>query len=86
MIRQYKDLSVDGTLTLTIMGSYMSVVPVFFVDSYDGSGLTVTIGDKTYNLPDGEKRDPNIVIRSGETTLTFSGKGTVTVKFRGGRL
>ena len=56
------------------------------VNSVDGSGLKVKFEGATYDLPDGNVRVLNIVIRQGENTLLFSGNGTVSVDYRGGRL
>lgn len=86
VIRDYNNYQVDGTFTMTIIGSEMSVTPVFKVTSDDGSGLTVEYNGNTYSLPDGETRVINIIIRSGESTLTFTGKGTVSIEYRGGSL
>lgn len=86
VIREYADLRVEGTYTLSISGSRKPVVPTFIVDSDDGSGLQVKFKGTTYSLPDGSSRAPDLVIREGEHELTFSGSGTVSVDYRGGRL
>lgn len=86
IIREYRDLTVDGSLTLTIEGRRKRVIPTFAVNSVDGSGLKVKFEGATYDLPDGNVRVLNIAIRQGENTLLFSGNGTVSVDYRGGRL
>ena len=86
IIRNYKNLRVDGSYTLTILGRRMSVVPSFIVKSDDGKGLKVTFKGTTYSLPDGTSRVVNIETKEGENTLTFTGNGTVSVDYRGGCL
>ena len=86
IIREYRELTVDGSLTLTIEGRRKRVIPTFMVNSVDGSGLKVKFEGATYDLPDGNVRVLNIVIRQCENTLLFSGNGTVSVDYRGGRL
>ena len=49
--------------------------------------MTVRAGSgTTYPLYPGTNTVPDIVIRSGSTTLTFIGTGTVSVRYRGGKL
>ena len=49
--------------------------------------MTVRAGSgTTYPLYSGTNTVPDIVIRSGSTTLTFIGTGTVSVRYRGGKL
>lgn len=86
VVRDYKDQRVDGTLTFVIEGSRKSVVPTFIVESDDGNGLTVEFEGETYDLPDGSTRVVNIVIKEGTNTLVFTGYGTVSIDYRGGRL
>lgn len=84
--REYGDLTVDNELILVIEGNRKSVVPSFIVSSEDGSGLKVEFDGTTYSLPDGTSKVANIVIKQGTNALTFTGKGTVSVDYRGGRL
>ena len=56
------------------------------VASDDGSGLRVKFNGETYDLPDGTTRVVNIVTRAGKNTLVFTGNGTVSIDYRGGRL
>lgn len=52
-----------------------------------GACMTVRAGSGTnYPLTAGNVSAPDIVLGSGNTTLTFVGTGTVTVKYRGGSL
>ena len=86
IIRDYKEIRVEESLTFTIEGRRKSVVPSFTVVSDDGSGLQVRFNGTTYDLPDGTSRVLNIVIKNGTNTLYFTGNGTVSIDYRGGRL
>lgn len=86
IIRDYKDLRVDGSLTQVITGRRMAVTPSFIVKSDDGKGLKVSFNGTTYDLKDGTSRVINIRTVEGENTLTFTGKGTVSIDYRGGCL
>lgn len=86
IIREYKELRVDESLSFVIEGRRKSVIPSFTVVSDDGSGLKVTFNGTTYDLPDGTTRVVNIVTKAGANTLVFTGNGTVSIDYRGGRL
>lgn len=85
IIREYKNLTVSGTYTLIIPGRRMEVVPTFIVSNTSGQGLDVTYSGVTYHLSDGDNRIPAIDLPEGDNTLVFSGYGTVSVDYRGGR-
>lgn len=84
IIREYRDLEIDGSFNLLIVGRKMSVTPIFHVSN--ASNLTVTYDGTTYNLKNGSNRFILLILREGENTLTFRGSGTVSVEYRGGRL
>lgn len=86
IIRDYENIRVDGSLTFTIEGRRKAVVPSFIVQSDDGTGLKVKFNGTTYDLPDGTNRVLNIIIKDGTNTLYFTGNGTVSINYRGGRL
>lgn len=86
IIRDYRNIRVDEALTFTIEGRRKPVVPSFTVVSDDGDGIQVQFNRSTYNLPDGTNKVLNIVIKDGTNTLTFTGNGTVSIDYRGGRL
>ena len=85
-IREYWDLSVDGSLDFIVYGSRMHSVPSFIVDSDNGTGMQVVFESETYNLQDGRNRVINIVIKEGANELTFVGQGTVSIDYHGGSL
>lgn len=86
IVREYKDLRVDGRLDFIIAGRRMRVTPSFIVKSDDGSGMKVKFNGVTYDLHDGTSRVINIQTVEGENKLTFTGNGTVSIEYRGGRL
>lgn len=86
IVREYKDLRVDETLSLEICGRRKAVVPSFDVKSDDGEGLKVEFDGLTYSIPDGKSYIPAILVKEGVSTLIFTGYGTVSVDYRGGRL
>ena len=85
LIRDYKDLTVNGSLNFVIWGSRRSSVPVFVVNS-NGQGMRVVFNGVSYNLQDGRNRVLNIVIRDGANNISFVGNGTVSIEYQGGSL
>lgn len=86
IIREYKNLTVSGSLTLIVPGRRMEVVPTFTVHDTGGNGLDVTFNGVTYHLDDGDNRVPAIDLGEGDNELEFVGNGVVSVDYRGGRL
>lgn len=86
VIREYKDINVDGSKTITIIGSEMPVVPTIIVHSEDGNGLTLTYGGAQYHLTDGNNKIVTMTLSASEQELTFSGYGLVSIDFREGSL
>lgn len=83
VIRNYKNLSVLTTLTVTIQGDVLEAVPTIFCSA---PGMKVGFEEKTYSLVKGVNVIGDVVLRSGENTLVFTGKGIVTIEYTGGRL
>lgn len=77
IIRGYKDLT--SPCTLTVIGTVAPVVPVITCST----ALSLEFGGNTYALKQGENENPDIVIRSGENEMVFTGSGTFTIDFRG---
>ncbi|HBA50091.1 MAG TPA: mtfA protein [Lachnospiraceae bacterium] len=86
IIREYGNLAVDGELDLEIMGRRKKVIPSFTVNSEGGEGLEVSFEGAVYRLPDGTSRILNIATKEGSNMLHFTGRGVVSVDYRGGRL
>lgn len=83
MIRSYKDLPVDGSLTVTVIGDTMPVPPTI-VSSV--AGMTVAKDGTTYTLSKGNNYISELTIQEGENTLVFGGTGTITILYERGRL
>lgn len=78
-----KNLTVDGTLTVTVEGSPQPVAPVIIVSapmtlSFNGIEKSM---DKA-----GDYKYGDIIFREGTNRITFRGNGTVSISYRGGRL
>ena len=82
VIREYKDIQVDGAAEVIIPGLRKRVVPVI----YASAAMQVTYNDKSYSLQAGSNKIYDIALPEGENTLTFTGNGTVSIDYRGGSL
>lgn len=82
IIREYKDLIVDGELKLTIPGRKKQVTPKFECSEQ----LVLNYGGGKYNLSKGKSIVPEISLGEGEHILTFEGKAKVSIDYRGGIL
>lgn len=82
VIKEYGNLTVEGSLSLTVIGSPMPVVPEITVSS----GMRVEFEGEEFVLKPGKNYLPDIEIKNGEHVLNFTGNGTVTVSYRGGSL
>lgn len=87
----YRNLPVETgkTTSIFIPGERKPVVPEFDVilgDGVDSIKVRTSTNGKTYTLKAGKNRIPSIVIRKDGATFYFTGAGTVTINYRGGRL
>ncbi|MCO7172562.1 phage tail family protein [[Clostridium] scindens] len=82
IIRDYRNLQVDEALTLMIPGRRKKAVPVFECSSE----MVLTYGGVDYTLPAGKSKILDLQLGEGEHFLAFTGTGTVSVDYRGGRL
>lgn len=82
IIRDYREIAVNGEYALTISGRKLKVVPTFTVSG----SIRVSYKNVTYELPEGKSRAAGIRLGEGDNVLLFSGSGVVTVDYRGGRL
>lgn len=82
IIRNYKDLNVNGERQLNIRGAEKWVIPVFIANG----NISVTFEGKTYELKAGKSKIYPITIKPGINTLIFRGNGIVSVDYRGGIL
>lgn len=77
----YRNLKVDGSLTVNVHGTCKPSVPSLTVSD----DMHVSFMGNTYTLTAGENTLPEIVIRQGKNLLEFTGNGTVSIIYRGGR-
>ena len=80
--RDYMSIVVDGTLTVTVVGSRMPVTPVIEASS----AMTVRFEGTTYQLSAGNNRIAGMVLEDDEYVMTFTGNGTVSIQFEVGSL
>ena len=87
IVREYGYLTVDGSLTVNIPGRRKNVTPSIEVHSYLGDDCpTVSFNGTTYSLSLGTNKIVNIILKEGNNTLTFNGRGVISIDYRGGRL
>lgn len=82
IIREYKNIEVNGTYNLHIYGLRKKIVPLFICST----AMQVTFNGKTYNLQEGKSKVFDIWLGDGNNILTFTGTGNVSVDYRGGSL
>lgn len=83
IIRYYKNLIVNGSLNVAVIGDVMDTIPVL-VSSV--AGIKVTLNGTTHTLARGANQFNDFVIHDGENTLKFTGNGTISINIVGGRL
>lgn len=82
IIREYKELVVNGSLEINIPGRRMPVIPVIECSA----AMMVKYKGNTFSLPEGKSRVFDINTHEGDNVLTFTGNGTVSIDYRGGVL
>lgn len=83
VIRNYKNLSVLNSLTVIVECDQMDTIPIILCSS---NGMKVLYEGASYALSKGTNVNKDIVLHSGENTLTFTGTGTISIEMTGGRL
>lgn len=78
VIRDYREIAVNGTTTITLIGAGQPTSPDFTVTG----DITATINDVDYELPEGTHQIYGLYINPGEQEITFTGTGTVTIDYR----
>lgn len=82
IINDTKEIKINGSRDLIIIGRRKKICPVIVVDSL----MEVTFNGSTYQLKEGRNIVLGVVISEGENVLHFSGNGVITVEYRGGSL
>lgn len=83
VIRNFQSIVVNGTLTVILPKSEMPSSPIITANS---NGMKVQCNGTTYDLNNGKTIIPNIVVNEKEITLLFTGIGTISINYQGGRL
>lgn len=81
IVRSYTNLPVNGTTEITVINDSMEIVPEITVSS----AMSVIFEGNTYSLSTGSNSIRAIKMKPGANTFVFSGNGTVTIVFYGGR-
>ena len=82
IVREYKDLPVNGSYELHIYGLRKKIVPMI---ECSGPMQVIYQGD-AYDIPAGKNKVFDIWLGEGDNVLVFLGNGTVSVDYRGGSL
>lgn len=84
IIRDYKDLKVDGGLTISVPGKMGTkhMVPIII----SSAPMMVIWNGKEHRINEGRNKVYDILLGEGENLLTFHGKGTISIDYRGGIL
>ena len=81
-INQLSDISVDGSTEVIVIGRRKQISPKITVDA----SMTVSFEGSDYTLQAGTQKVYGLLLHEGENVLTFTGKGTVSIDYRGGSL
>lgn len=82
IIRNYKNMIVDGEQKIRILGSPKRTIPVIISDV----DMTLIFQGKEYQIVAGKNKIYEIAIGPSEYVLQFRGNGTVSIEYRGGML
>lgn len=83
---EYKNLSINGSKTVTVEGSVACESPTFIVSNAGQNGLFLSCDEGWFNLPNGETKIAELKLRPGQHILTIQGSGTVTIDYHEGSL
>lgn len=86
-ITSIDDVIVNGTASITVKGGSIPTSPTFYV--YESTNLKLVYNDETYLLPKTSNkayeifRFPQIKVGAENAIFTFTGKGRVSIEYRG---
>ena len=80
-IAQPRTKDIEVPAVIIIYGDAMPTGCVFHCSGI----VTLEFKGNAYILPEGDSQSPDIIITEGENAFHFSGSGTVSVEYRGGR-
>lgn len=75
-----------GPKSYTIVPDSMPFVPIIQVARIGAAGLKMEVNQEQYTLVQGKNRFADIVVEKEDVTLTFTGDGTLTIRYRRGSL
>lgn len=81
------DIIVDGSAKIVVNGGSVPTSPTFYV--YESTNLAVIFDDKAYTMPKNTikayevYRFPQIKVADEDVEFTFTGKGKVSIEYRG---
>ncbi len=82
IIREYRNIVVDGTASIIIIGRRKRVIPTITCSA----PMALAYGSLVIHLNAGTTKLYELQLGEGEHTLEFSGQGTVSISYRGGSL
>lgn len=82
IIREYKELVVDGSLELLVPGrrktNYLTI--------NSSEDMILTFNDSNFNIRKGSFKYLNIDLKEGDNNLVFTGNGVISIEYTGGSL
>ena len=81
IIRVYKDLPISGQTSITVINEQMRLTPTI----KSNATMTLAHRGKTYTISSGNNTPRDLKLIPGTNVLTFSGNGSVSISFHGGR-
>lgn len=90
IIREYKDVRVDGELMIEFIGSRKTYIPTFeaILDN-PSSPIILTwseLPNVSFGIGNGRTKFPDIRIKDTTSFMNFRGNGIITIDYRGGSL
>lgn len=82
IIRNWKNIQVNGSKTIRLVGGRMPVSPTIVCSSE----MTMEYDGATYLLSQGSNNIPGFKLTDDETDIVVTGNGTISIEYRGGRL
>jgi hypothetical protein len=90
VIREYNNVRVDDILIVNFIGSRRTYIPTFEVIlDNPNNPITLTwseLPNNSFGLVNGKNKIPDIRIKNTDSVFTFTGKGVVSIDYRGGSL
>ena len=83
IIRNYKNLKINGKLELNIPGRRKTIYPVLIANTE----MKITFNNVSYTIPANKNIQLlDVALKEGDNILTIEGNGTITIDYRGGSL